>query len=723
MYVEATGQLGSNRVIKPIHKSFSFTRPINEKSPRLSFRSYERIQEWDEIIVYEDDTKTTKIYAGIAEKVTVRKEKKLTIYAVSIGGYKRTFDRKRVNKTYQSQTLQAIVEDIVDTFTEGFTHTNVSTGTPTVDLVRFNFEHPTVAIKKLARAYGYSWKIDLNKDVHFFPKATSSAPFVVSSANANLYRGLELTPDVENFANVVVVRGGTELSENQTKEFLGDGLRTLFYLPEKPSDLVVEVDTGSGYATKTIAPKFGEEVATTEFLVNYNEKYIENGTHAVLSATDKIRVTYKFEYPIRIMSRNESSILSMQAIYPSTDGEFEAVINDDSIDSRDLAVQTAAEYLRDYANTEIKGKFKTYQTGFEEGQIISISTTEFTGSAVVQKVKTKSYGGGFFEYTVDFATVLFDFEDFLRELYEAKRANINENEAVEILHNFDDNIDITEATIITKDLNRITETIDVEEKQNFAKNGNFEYVYGEFFPFDAPALDFTGGDYVNCGTFDITAWSQISISLWFDPDTLQGVDRIFSMRYSGGDDIRVFYHTDKRLVFSLDDGSVSEVEFQMNDDDHLNKWHHVVATFDGTNIKLYLNNVLVASGTGSFNFAGADGLLYIGASAGGGSGGLNGRCSQVAMWDTALDADDVNEIYKRREYLDLSADFVGYDKSANLQAWWKLEESSADTDAILDSSGNGNHGTSYLGGVQSALPRSEFSDDRRVGIYDTSTYE
>lgn len=500
MLIKATGSLGSNRTIKPLHKSFSFTKPINEKNPKCSFRTEDRVEEWDEVIVWEDDLMTTKLFAGIAERVPISKANGETIYSVTVSGYRRTFDRLKVNKTYNtaSQKVGDIVKDIVDNFTEGFTRVNVQDG-PEIPLVRFNFEKPSLAISELARSVGYSWKIDLDKDVHLFPKTTNTGPFTINAANSNLYRDFQLTPNVENFANVVIVRAGTERSAEVSIEFLGDGTRTIFNLPERPHDVSVEVDTGSGYSSKTLGTKLGEETPTTEFVLNYQEKYVENGTHAVLSATDKIKVLYKFDYPIRLEKRNVTSIDAMKALYSGTNGRFETVVDAPNINSRDLAKELADEHLDNFSNTEISGSFKTFESGFDEGDILTIDTTEFSGDAVVQKIKSKSLANGWLEHTVKFATVLFDFEDFLRELAAAKKESINENEVVEILTDFEDDLTLSDSLTASKDQNRIEEDFTLSHELHTEKNKALVYVWGPYTPSGF-------SDTKRVGIFDGSTW-------------------------------------------------------------------------------------------------------------------------------------------------------------------------------------------------------------------------
>lgn len=483
MIIKASGPLGVNRVIAPIFKSFNFEKPINGRPRRCSFRTEDEIQEWDEVIVYENDG-TTKIFGGGVDSVNVDRASGMAIFTVSVGGYSKLFDRLRVNKTYDTpgQTLGDIVSDIIANFTEGFTDTNVVAG-PVVDPpYKINFQLPSVAITNLTKSYGYSWLIDDDRDVHTFEKSTLAGPFTISPANADKFKDLEFSPTVENFANVVIIRGGVELSAEQDKEFVADGIQTVFLLPEFPHDIAVEVDTGGGYVPKSIGPKLGETAPTTDFVVNYAEKYVENGTLATLAAGNKIKIFYKYEYPIRLQRKNIASIEAMKLLFPGTNGEFQHVIDDDTITSRAVAQQYASEYLANHANTEVSGSFSTDEQTFEEGQILTIDEPEFSGEAVVQKIKTTSIGGGVFRHIITFATVLYDFEDFLRELLQAKKTKIDDNESVEILTDFEDGMQFSEAYTISKDAHRIIDTMEIADTLYTEKNKPIQYVLGPYFP-------------------------------------------------------------------------------------------------------------------------------------------------------------------------------------------------------------------------------------------------
>ena len=143
-------------------------------------------------------------------------------------------------------------------------------------------------------------------------------------------------------------------------------------------------------------------------------------------------------------------------------------------------------------------------------------------------------------------------------------------------------------------------------------------------------------------------------------------------------------------------------------------WYHFVVTYDdrsdtssGTDRKLYVNGVLRQTDT--FNWSdtgGGTGGMYFGARnvSDGYNNGWACALDQVAIFDTAKDADWVAGVYKTdKRKLDLSRD-------SGLVGYWKFDEGKGTT--VKDYSGNGNHGTfaaigSSGGGYPTELPACE----------------
>jgi len=104
-------------------------------------------------------------------------------------------------------------------------------------------------------------------------------------------------------------------------------------------------------------------------------------------------------------------------------------------------------------------------------------------------------------------------------------------------------------------------------------------------------------------------------------------------------------------------------------------WRHIAGTYDGTNLKLYVDGSEVSSVSRTGNLISATGELALGAFFT--SNYFDGKIDEVAIWNTALSSDAVTEIYNATanntgKVLDLNTNSGNYTSSANLQYWNRL---------------------------------------------------
>lgn len=115
-----------------------------------------------------------------------------------------------------------------------------------------------------------------------------------------------------------------------------------------------------------------------------------------------------------------------------------------------------------------------------------------------------------------------------------------------------------------------------------------------------------------------------------------------------------------------------------------NKFHHVVLTWDKNNgsngtLNLYVNNVLVKTGTASGNwdktyFTNINRQIRIASVAviGGDSriGAFSGGIAQVAIWDKVLDADEIDDIFELKGGANYAKNFKDYQSSNKLNHYF-----------------------------------------------------
>ena len=105
------------------------------------------------------------------------------------------------------------------------------------------------------------------------------------------------------------------------------------------------------------------------------------------------------------------------------------------------------------------------------------------------------------------------------------------------------------------------------------------------------------------------------------------------------------------------------------------EWHHMLWTTEGasgesSSLKIYIDGDLKATQTQTSTYSDVDGIMEIGRY--NPYNWYTGQMDEVAIWDVALDADAVTQVYNSGEPIDLSSDSGDYDNSGDLQHWWRM---------------------------------------------------
>ena len=453
--------------------TLQIARSDNERQTRCSFQTLNPVYEWDEVIIENDYS--TRLFAGILETPEIRKVDNVPLYTAQSGGYKKLFDRTKVALSWEATLAGDIVRDIV-ALAGGFTSDAVEDGSE-VEKVVFNYALPSEAISRVASSLGLSWGIDFYKDVKLVAEDAENATQHLTTGGA-FWKNLTIKPDVSSLYNVVVVRGGTYLSEQVSHKELADGVKSQFVLPEKPYNVSIEING----TPKTIGIKYGQAVPTTDFVYNFDEKYIENGLEPLLSSGDVIEVFYQYDVPIRVRRKNQASINALKALFPETNGEFELIIHDDSISTRELAYNVAQQNLNKYSNTLVSGSFETDEDIYSAGQILNITVPEFVGSALIKTVNSRHIGGTVWQHSIQFATVLFGFEEFMRELLAAKKVQLIDGETLETSHDYEDTVTLSDSVTAGTDINQALDDLTLSDDSYSILNVTKDHVFGEYFP-------------------------------------------------------------------------------------------------------------------------------------------------------------------------------------------------------------------------------------------------
>ena len=164
--------------------------------------------------------------------------------------------------------------------------------------------------------------------------------------------------------------------------------------------------------------------------------------------------------------------------------------------------------------------------------------------------------------------------------------------------------------------------------------------------------------------------SSFSFSCWFNSDVksnddgilgkwLSGTDRSFALNLETSGNIRF-------IVFNS--GGTAAQSYINTSDWSTGNWYNVIGTYDGSNIKIYLNAVLkdtvaltgtVRNATQSFRIGVYGSASY-----------FDGNIDEVSIWNTALSQSAVTEIYNSGAPNDLTT--LTNASNTNLKAWYKF---------------------------------------------------
>ncbi len=441
----------------------------------------------DEVTLYND---VTLIFGGVViETRDTLDGGLLKHFLVKCKDYTQYLDRYLVAKTYEAMTIDDIIADILVEFTDGtITDTNV-VAPILVEKVVFNYLTVSQALQKLTEVVGgYDWYIDYSKDIHFFQNTVTAAPFSLDDTGGNFnYQSLELKQDNSQLRNSITVRGGDFEGTAVDNQQVADGVQRVFF---------VGYDLTSFLAYKALAASPTSFVALTvgadgkDNPASFDTLYNPNNGLLIFPESSKPAIDDVIKYtgiPIFPLITQQQDIASVAA-----NGEYEYVIIDKTIRSKEAAIQRALAELLKYSTVLSKGTFDTRTSGLRTGQLITIACTlrGISGTYKIERIttvlRTPSSVTSDLLFRVSFvSTVDVTLVDVLNKLLikdPANQLDIGQNEVIARIYTKLETITLSEVTSTSQSHNPQTETITAGEASNAVKDLGTIFVVGEYVP-------------------------------------------------------------------------------------------------------------------------------------------------------------------------------------------------------------------------------------------------
>jgi len=334
-----------------------------------------------------------------------------------------------------------------------YDETSIDLG-PELGEILFSYETVSECFDQLADLTGYFWYVDANKKLHFTDITTYRAPYDLNPSVWQNYRKVKVRKSREKYRNIQYLTGIKLETDMKTNEFLGDGENRTFALSygvaSKPAIYINDVQVSADLIDVHKDDAVQDDI---EWFYTIGEKDITQSTQdsfTPLSGSQTLKVTYIGLYDAVKRSRNDAEIAA-RALVENGSGVYVQVENDDKIDDNALADQKISGLLRRYGRIARFVEFETDYHGFEPGQRLVVSLSEFdiSGDFLIERTTLRYVDNTFFRYGISAVSdeSYGSWVDFFRNLARKRPLSINETETLSILNQFRDGVGIGQTAI------------------------------------------------------------------------------------------------------------------------------------------------------------------------------------------------------------------------------------------------------------------------------------
>lgn len=358
----------------------------------------------EDVFVYDG---ATKIWGGTVESVT---ETDITVgsatkirFTYDCVDFSHLMGRIAHVGTYSTQNAGAILTTL--SATGLFTGLGCSAGTiedgDFIGGITFNYLPYEMIFDELAEMSGYYWTINKNRQLDFRPIDANVAPFDITASNKP-YSSITFSERRGNYVNEVYVRAGTRTEESTVEEVqFGDTTKTVFVVGQPiGSTPTVEIDTGSGYVSQTVAV---DGIGSAQWYYNIGSPIVRHDAgESRLLATDKVRITYNARYPIIVRAVNGDA-RAERAAAETGDGTYIKIIDATDIESSEEAQKKAQYHLERYSAARLTVSYTTDTSGIEAGmsQLINLAAHGINARFLIEQVSMRLLQDGTPRYQID----------------------------------------------------------------------------------------------------------------------------------------------------------------------------------------------------------------------------------------------------------------------------------------------------------------------------------
>lgn len=554
----------------------------------------------------------------------------------------------RVEQVYTSQSPEAIVQDVVNTYSASLTY--ASTATSGITLTKYIAKGYLIdVIKDMMDLLQWQIRISVTGNFYFEPRGNVNNG--VSFTNGSNIQITSWDDDMTQFFNHVKVIGGFE--DYATQETV-TGTGTTFTLSHKPKGTMRILVSGT-------------EVAASTYTVNAEDSQVVFDG----SVTDPV-FFYSFSRPIVVEYQDDTSIAAYYEVFK----EIQAPWLNTFADARQYAQELVTVHGTPFAKP--KGFQPKLNFDVEPGETVMLTDAvrSKSGAFIITKISyrassnTTEYEFGYRDF------ILYDWQREVQErIKKIERRFLNEEE-VAFSRLLRSELDVTLTAELSATYKSAQDTFELNHQTlgqlkqvvnssiyNFEPDCSGNDNYGTWYGSSIAGSQFTcSGFRLAAGTFNgsdnyievaddatLQITGNLTIALAVKVDSLPGAIRYLVQKWTGtnGYAVRINASNQVELIYS-DGGSDSTITATTAIT--AEKWQHVVFTKSGTNLTVYVNGssdntgsggATIGSSVGTALWAGRYSTTY-----------FTGYLDEIRVYDAAMGATDVAGLYAKIQKFD-----------------------------------------------------------------------